>query len=195
MNLSMEPIVKNKRFLILFVLLSILISCLKDDPRTPEEKEMDRQMGMIDDRKTLLGPDKNNNGVRDDVEYWINNAPEILNNDIKRATMWYAKTQRDVQMLASNKQRSIESMHELAGAYGCLSLVLREMNLPFDDDYIEDQLTIYMDNTKERHLAYLKSDRNFAGQSGRVHKFADEGCPFKLEKRYRKRGEKYVPKK
>ena len=171
-----------------------LIACNSSDMRSPELKAIENKMEKIDDA-TLQGPDKNNNGVRDDVEYWINNAPEILNNDIKRATMWLAKTIRDTHINANNKQHSIEAMYEFTHAHRCLRLILRETNTSFKDNFILDQLIIYSRNTKKRHIAAMKADRNFAGQGGTTHKFAHEGCPFKLEKSYYKRGEKYDPGK
>ncbi len=187
MNLSMEPTVKNKKILILFILLSILISCLKDDQRTPAEKEMDRQVGMIDDRKTVLGPDNNNNGVRDDIEYWINHAPQIINKDIKQAAMWYAKTQRDIQMHSDDKEKSIKAMSEMDTAFSCLSMILWETKIDFKEDYIYKKIIELSENTRKRSKAYSRADLHFAGQVGPSKNFADETCYFELEGSYRKR--------
>lgn len=175
------------KYLFLIILLS---GCLDNRPK--EVRDIESKMKVLDD-DTLLGPDKNNDGVRDDVEYWIKNSKKIENNDIRRAILLYAKYLRDGLRLHKDKQKSIANTYK-GQVYGdCYSLLFE----PFSKERrkIRKYILSIMFNTKERVRANLVADRNFAGEGGRSIMFADEACPFKLEGKYQKRGERYVPKK
>jgi len=180
------------KVLILLFLIVNFMSCNPLDKRSPEVKRLEEHMESLDD-DTLLGPDKNNDGVRDDVEYWINNSKEIENNDIRRAALLYAKYLRNGLKYYNDKEKSIANTYQGLAYKDCFSLLFEPFSKKRTEirEYILNQIL----NSKERTVAHLKADRNFAGKGGAMHMYANEACPFKLEKRYQRRGERYVPKK
>jgi len=171
-----------KSYVLVFL---ILMSCNPFDRRSSEEKSMDAPMEALDDN-TLLGPDKNNDGVRDDIEYWINNTKKIKNNNIRRAALLYAKSLRDGLKHHNDKEKSIHYTFLRQKYSDCLDLVVNG----WTRDYVKiiEPIQKKMFNTKKRIKVQNSIDRNFDGQMVTVYKFAKEACPFELEDgNYRKR--------
>ena len=163
----------------LLLLLTLLISCneqtkVNQDPLlSPEDKAV---MEKLDDQ-TLLGPDKNNDGVRDDVEYWINKHAKDVN--VKHASMMYAKYYRLALENVDDREKCNEMTHKQLDYYGC---VLELMEFDKARDYL-DKLKKNLVNTKQRVRKEVLMDSHFGGES-RVYRISDDpqdDCPFKLK--------------
>ena len=118
----------------LLLLLTLLISCNeqtkvnKDPLLSPEDKAV---MEKLDDQ-TLLGPDKNNDGVRDDVEYWINKHAKDVN--VKHASMMYVKYHQLALKNVKNREKTNEMTHKLLDYHSC---ILHLMDFDKARDYLE----------------------------------------------------------
>lgn len=118
------------------------------DPQPPHPGEAGKE--------TLLGIDSDNDGVRDDVEIWINEAYAGKRYTIKALKMM-ARAQQKV-FLAATKEQSIQATLEKVTAYTCaLWASGDEMNL-------DQKIELISVNTKARVIAALKERENFTGQ-------------------------------
>ena len=161
-----------------FILLLTIFGCNPFDKRTPEEKRLAEHMEKLDD-DTLLGPDKNGDGVRDDIEYWINNSSEVKNNNVRRAALFYAKTLRDGLKYVNDKEKSIQNSYLKMKARDCLRNVINDW--PRIVSKVSDPILKNMFNTEQRLKTQLQVDQHFAGQGGAIYRFAKEACSFELE--------------
>ncbi|MDO9182089.1 MAG: hypothetical protein Q7U04_06760, partial [Bacteriovorax sp.] len=107
---------------------------------------------------TLLGVDSDNDGIRDDVQRWINENFSSMP-DVKIALKQYAVDVESSFLTASDKQASILSSLETLKAQECFSDVARESGMT-SREIINNRKkvdAIYM-NTRERIEAELKAD-------------------------------------
>lgn len=161
--------------LLMFPLLSFQV-CAKKKNKVVLSPEDEKIMKSLDD-DTLLGPDKNGDGVRDDVEYWIKKYTKDVN--VKKASLLYAKYYREMRRNVHSREESNKLMRKQRVVGSCLYLITN-----FDiSSHIEDQIDLLVNNSKIRINAYLKANNHYRGQtystSGNP---AREVCPFKLVK-------------
>ena len=162
-----------------FLLLALLISCneqtkVNQDPLlSPEDKAV---MEKLDDQ-TLLGPDKNNDGVRDDVEYWINKHAKDVN--VKHASMMYVKYHQLALKNVKNREKTNEMTHKLLNYHDCI-LYLMDFNKA--RDYL-DKIDKILINSKLRLKKRMLVTSHFGGESsGRnIPDGPQDVCPFKLK--------------
>ncbi len=160
------------------LVLLILTSCIFEKDKAPENKvltEEEKIMRSLDD-DTLLGPDKNNDGVRDDIEYWIKKNVEDEN--VKTASLLYAKYYRLMIKNVDDRHESIKYTKKKGQLSSCIFELIglhREMKLI-------DKIVSLFNNSKVRFKAHWKADRNFRGQLSTQQGSNAEGtCPFKLK--------------
>lgn len=177
----MVPTVKTKKRVIIVLAMTLLMSCNPFEDSVPLT-DVEIEMKKIDDG-TLLGPDKNNNGIRDDIEYWIENSTLVVNNDIKRAAMLYAKLTREHIRLVDNKEKSIENFYSMNHSSSCLVDVSAHANEELDIFRLSGPIYKYSVNTKERYLKTRRADGYISGRAIRRPNFATEACAFKLEEK------------
>jgi hypothetical protein len=127
---------------------------------------------------TLLGVDSDNDGIRDDVQRWINenfsNKPIVL----KLAFKQYAIAMQSSLPTSNNKTLSIQTSHATLKSQGCLYEVGDETGIPGrEQEEIRKKIKLMYLNTKERIEAELKADENFHGQEVTILS-KEEACNF-----------------
>ncbi len=143
-----------------------------------------KQQGVADPgeegMKTLAGIDSDNDGVRDDVQIWINqNYSQFPSTKIQM--MKLAKNKQLELLNAEDKEQSIISSYDYLFSFECLSYTLGDSQKALNESNIMD--AIFM-NTEARVKAQLKSDSNFHGQGDSRSQFSDgsEYCNKKATK-------------
>ncbi len=137
------------------------------DPQPPHPGEAGKQ--------TLLGIDSDNDGVRDDIEIWINERFEGNENLIKGMKQ-QARDYQNALKVVDDKEASIAATHEIFRTSHCLTHIVG-----IDEKIrIGKELDFHFADTKDRILAERKSDKNFHGQ----------GLPTDLEENFFKDNDK-----
>jgi len=139
----------------------------------------------LKDDNSLLGPDQNDNGIRDDIELWIDNHPLVLNDDIKKAMYQSARVQRDSLKFFDDKEKSIQVNHRSNAASSCEGLVFRKID-PTDTTRLEIVLPLVKlsYNTKSRKEAYDKYTNHLTGKIWAMPDTIDDSCDFKTSEKY-----------
>ncbi|MDR1614442.1 MAG: hypothetical protein LBS26_02625 [Campylobacteraceae bacterium] len=134
----------------------------------------------VENDKTLLGIDSNNNGVRDDVERWL---IVRYKNDHKIVTEIGFQTARAVQIVIQDPSKAQETYPIEDAAQFCNSYFTRYANL-FNEPILIDHIIITSTafktiqlNTRERIKAYLAYDKALSGGVYRLP-HADERRAF-----------------
>ncbi len=139
-----------------------------EEPRDPGEAGL----------KTILGIDSDADGVRDDVEIWINsvttNTAQKDKYNIRQALIQIAKNLRKANKLRENKEESIRYTNEALYGLECLRQFTTE------DEYEELRAYLYARTycTKDRLLAWAKIEGNRSGQG--LQPKRKENCEFKI---------------
>lgn len=139
------------------------------------------EVPMPDEKKnnaTLLGIDSDNDGIRDDVQRWINENLKEQPEELKLAYRQYAIAMQTALPTSNDKEASIQASHATLRAQVCLYKVGDEIGIE-SKDQIETRKKIKMLllNTKERIKAELMADKNFHGQTVSVLP-KEETCNF-----------------
>lgn len=118
---------------------------------------------------TLQGVDIDKNGIRDDVQLWIENdhkdKPVEMQNVFKLVAMQYQNS----LLTHFDKEKSIIAGHELLRTIDCYDLISQENG--FDDVFTEKkrkELKAMTLNTKARLTANFNANSNFHGQTSTV---------------------------
>lgn len=126
---------------------------------------------------TLLGVDSDNDGIRDDVQRWINEnysaTPEI-----KLAIKQFGTEVQSSLNAASDKNVSIQASFKLINAQVCYSEISRQQGTPSKQvkENRKKVEALYL-NTRTRIEAFIKSNENFNGQTGFIPS-REEACNF-----------------
>ncbi len=153
----------NNKFTLLLLLLG-LISCLES------------YSGGV------LGPDKDNDGVRDDVQEWIEKS--FKNPNQAMAYKQYAKALRHIHEHSKNKKKSILAIRMLSRSRDCERL-LRKQNPTY----------FYLWKRKREHASKLRRlIKKYPGDK-KTHKRGPEYLKeyYKLEKEYRADLDRFDP--
>jgi hypothetical protein len=110
--------------------------------------------------KTVAGVDSDGDGIRDDIQRWINedfsSQPKI-----KMAVKQMAMGMQLDLLSATDKALSLVTSRKVLSDMDCLNFIVG-----IDEQIkIRKELESKMLNTKERHYAEIKSNANFSGQS------------------------------
>lgn len=120
------------------------------------------QMPMPNERennKTIGGVDSDGDGIRDDIQSWIDERYSSLPN-VKLALRQIAIGKQFELLSVDNKEQSIIASRKILNNSICLTVIVG-----IDaKGKIEDELYSKILNTKERHQANTKSNVNFSGQ-------------------------------
>jgi hypothetical protein len=125
--------------------------------------------------EALLGEDKDNNGVRDDIDEWINKTYKT--HDQRTAATLKAKYNRLALKFHKDKEKSNQYTHKALDLSNCLANLVKDFKLWSKrlDSY---HLLTY--NTRERLKAYTIVNSNFSGQVGYIEIDLVKSCEFKL---------------
>ena len=113
-------------------------------------------------KKTLLGIDVDNNGVRDDVQVWIESKFADKPN-VKNAMLQRAKYMQLEIANADNKAESIKYSRKESDATSCLYTIATGMS-GNDLSNLTKEIIKITYNTKARILAFKRINENFSGQ-------------------------------
>jgi len=108
---------------ILYIVLALLAACGDESSPTPAASAQAPQAfpASLDRTDTLAGLDHNLNGVRDDVEQWIN-SHDTLSLSAQQALLRYAHImQQTVLAAAQQPPRALELARQQASAQACLA--------------------------------------------------------------------------
>ena len=163
----------------MFVALLLLIphaACPieKQPPKPPPKTTLAEQIKAqedsgeypkLDRSSDLKGPDQNLNGVRDDVEAWINAQP--ITDVQKKAVMQYAESfQKSLFVNLTDKGALQADLDEAAAAANCTFEAFSR------DTAVERKLTNKLEaitfNTKERTMRYIAYNKALSGMSFRM---------------------------
>lgn len=127
---------------------------------------------------TFLGIDQDMDGVRDDVQEWIEKSFDVnlkSTQYLKSYTMLYQDSLKNVE----NKNKSIEISHEISRLRSC---ILKEFKNEGKTDregrIILSQLGGLFFNTKGRLKGYRKMNENFHGQLIVIKNEEELNCNF-----------------
>ncbi len=117
---------------------------------------------------TVLGIDSDNDGIRDDVQSWIETSYASQPN-VKLAAKKFAQSYQSAFANKDNKPNSIIATKALLKATNCLIETLKAQGVTIEASIKEkDKLKLLHTNTKDRIDAQKKINENFDGSSFEV---------------------------
>lgn len=119
--------------------------------------------------KTIAGIDSDGDGIRDDIQRWINE--EFSTQPKTKMAMKQVAMGIQAQLLnTSNSEQSIITTNKFLNDLSCLSYTVGlDQKIRLSKDLISKTL-----NTKDRHYAKIKASANFSGQSWVLPKTPEE---------------------
>lgn len=161
---------------------------VKDQKRQEHEyknKYKDHVMFVVDEslqvpmpnekinEKTVAGVDSDNDGIRDDIQRWINE--EYADKPKVKMALKQVAMGMQIQLLsAENKVQSIAASNKYLNDLFCLTAIVG-----FNEKVkLRRNLKAKMLNTKDRHYAEIKSNGNFSGQGGVIPNTPEEQKAF-----------------
>ncbi len=126
--------------------------------------------------ETLLGPDKDGNGVRDDVDRFIEKSFEGIDN--QNAAKQYAKYVTLDMLFNESKKKLEENSDKVTKSSDCYSYLNSGRHYSFKDLLL---IVPEIENTKTRVLAARKADETLGGSLIVVKSYGKDGCEFKIQ--------------
>ncbi len=126
---------------------------------------MDSKVTFKNSNPTLLGNDYNLDGVRDDLQAWIEKEYGSQT-DLKLVARRYAQAYQNAFKTVDNKTESIKSIKSLLKASECFVETLKSQGISIEKSIQEkDKLKKLILNTKVRLKAQDQMNENFSGSS------------------------------
>ena len=132
--------------------------------------EEEKVMKSLDD-DTLLGPDKNDDGVRDDVESFIDS--QTKNEDARYYLKEYAKYSTLTIIQYQNTEKIIKNFKKSYKSSDCLNFLFEDRAKIF---HLKKKLRAKITNTKERILASSLRDQRLSGWSDTPKDYTKKEC-------------------
>lgn len=133
----------------------------------------------------MMGPDKDGNGVRDDIDEYINDVTKDA--DERNAFRQYAKYLRLGFKNYQDKEKSINNTHTKLKALDCVSNVWEPYHPGWEESFRYSKITDVISEMtyKSDKSLRIKSriSRDFSGQMSGAYE-VNEACEFKLNKEY-----------
>lgn len=126
---------------------------------------------------TIAGIDSDEDGIRDDVQRWINETYASQPN-LKLAMKQYATAHQNVLITANNKDLNIQATYQTFNAISCAIGVTKSVNQGHEES---ERVLVKQLNSKERLITEKKADLNFHGQGGEVSSNWLSFCQFEVE--------------
>lgn len=149
------------------LLLFIMVGCLESQSLNQVSEE------------DILGEDKDKNGVRDDVDKFIEENFDGINK--QNAAKQYAKYRLEGLRFRENKKKLEENSDNIIRVLDCFR-ILNTNKEDKDTDRKIQLLDLKILNTKERILASAQADETFAGSVVVVKFYGEEACEFEIKK-------------
>ncbi len=134
----------------------------------------------------MMGPDKDGNGVRDDIDEYINDVTK--DPDERNAFKQYAKYLRLGFKYYQDKEKSITNTHTSLKALDCVSKIWERRHKDYRERIKYSEIIDEIDSKTYETLKTLsikaKISGDFSGQVSGVNDNLYEVCEFKLRKKY-----------
>jgi hypothetical protein len=138
-------------------------------PVSEEELELPETLPSLEREPTLVGVDNDDNGIRDDIERYIDN--NYLELDQKQAAGQYAKALQHTLVVDLTDINAVKSANrKLSEADHCIYSRFDGSNNSTQPAQVSQELESITTNTKERLLAYLAFARALDGTSWSIPK-------------------------
>lgn len=161
---------------------SLMNEALKKQEENPTQKVFDGVLEPVmpdkkENAKTILGIDENQNGIRDDVDIWINRTGRDYNE--RMGMRQTAKAEQEMLKVCEGQlgDRVSEVSSATLKAWGCLHAV---SDIYYKENYMQKFLMELTYNSALRNSCskYLNTQvYSYTGADGHFHK----NCEFKLE--------------
>jgi len=165
---------KNK--IILISIASIIAGCGADsssgsEPATPTERiealERSGAIPKLDRSNTLLGPDVNSNGVRDDIDAYL--AANYTSSDQLSAATQFAKGMQNSLKVDPTDLPAVRLVDlEGSRAINCIFSKFEGGKISREPARVGSEIESMTANTKQRLLAYLKYNKALDGTSSSI---------------------------
>lgn len=162
-----------KNFICLIVAVSMLIGCSEGSQRhqapaqsTSKEKILELESAgvipKLDRGSDIVGPDANKNGVRDDIEEYIDkNYPSVKEH---AAAMQFAKAMQETLLVETSNLVSVkQTSQKISKAIHCISSTFDGGSDSTRSAQATLQIEAITTNTKERLKAYLRFNKALDG--------------------------------
>lgn len=127
---------------------------------------------------TIAGIDSDKDGIRDDIQIWMNENLKIYPEDVKTAYKQYAIAMQLALLSVQDKQLSIEASLQSSKAQGCLYRIGDINGVPGKtQEEIRKKIDLLFLNTRQRIEAEMKADEYFHGQEITILS-KEEACNF-----------------
>lgn len=114
---------------------------------------------------TLVGIDSDNDGIRDDIQIWIDENFNNKPSELKLAFKQYAIQVQSLLSASNDKAASIQATFATLKAQDCIYSVSDILALSTrEQEETRKKIDLMYLNTKERIEKKLKADENFHGQ-------------------------------
>ncbi|CAH6886412.1 hypothetical protein VCHA50P415_30231 [Vibrio chagasii] len=134
-----------------------------------EELELPETLPNLEREPTLVGVDNDDNGIRDDIERYIDN--NYLELDQKQAVEQYVKALQQTLIIDLTDINAVKSANrKLSEADHCIYSRFDGSNNSKQPAQVSQELESITTNTKERLLAYLAFARALNGTSWSIPK-------------------------
>ena len=156
--------------------------CQTEDPEPAHPGELGK--------KTLLGVDSDRDGVRDDVEIWINekfsNTPNKDMFNYRMAYKQIALSELKAYKFKGDKAKAMQAMREVFESQKCISGLNKRRHEKLADELaakkeeilVDDELSNIINDTSERIKANLLVRQYFHGQLLTPSNKSKDGCYF-----------------
>lgn len=128
-------------------------------------------------KKTLLGIDSDNDGIRDDVQRYLNEKYSNKLN-VKSALQQHSKAFQEIFSSVNNKSENLIAIRKSLDSLSCLVGIETSATAAFPRI---KELESYIVNTQERLVANKKAQLNFSGQSIQVSENKLSKCKFEIK--------------
>lgn len=129
----------------------------------------------VEGQKTLLGIDSDGDGIRDDVQRYLNETYSNQPN-VRMALEQLAKAYQSVFSTVSNKEENIKAIFKQVNAIACLTGI-DGRHAPSKGKQLAGRVL----NTKERLIVQKKADLNFSGQNIQAPNDLNSTCEFSIK--------------
>lgn len=136
--------------------------------------------------KEMMGPDKDGNGVRDDIDEYINDVTK--DEDERNAFKQYAKYLRLGFKYYQDKDASIRNTKKELLSFSCVTGIWKKNHPGYRESLTYRKILNHIENNTFDGLKTLKVKStitgHFSGQVIALNDKLDQICKFKLRKKY-----------
>ncbi len=163
------------------MLLLILLSCEKvpEIPSNIPESILEVPDPGPENNKTLAGIDSDKDGIRDDVQRWIN-AHYHKKPNLQKALKQFARSRQIELLSAHDKEKSIKATHKVVHDIDCIYYLIPQTK---NARKVSQNVTAIILNTSKRIDTSYDISHNFHGEvtGGPLDEDMRKHCHFKIQ--------------